>query len=90
MKTMPTNTNTNLPKRKLREFLGEEITIEKVITGTSTYGPYVLLITATDSIISSGKVVMKNAAELAGNLPATVRVVEKQPVRGQFPYLMLE
>ena len=84
---MPTE---NLPKRKLREFLGKTITVEKVITGNSEFGPYVLLVTGTDSIISSGKVILKQAAEIGANLPATVTVVEKQPTKGKFPYLMLE
>jgi len=80
----------NLPKRKLREFLGETLTIEKIVTGTSTFGPYALLITATDSIISSGKVVLKQAAEMSANLPVTVTVRERQPVKGKFPYIVLE
>lgn len=66
----------NLPKRKLREFLGQPIRVEKIIFGTSTFGDYVLLITATDSIISSGDVVMKTARELQSNLPATVTPTE--------------
>lgn len=68
-----------LPQRKLREFLGTPITIEKIVLGKrSSFGPYVLLITKTDSIISSGEVVLKRAAELAGNLPVTVTPVEIQ------------
>lgn len=69
-------TKQNLPKRKLREFLGQPIRIEKIIFGHSSYGEYVLLITATDSIISSGEVVLKTARELQNNLPATVTPTE--------------
>lgn len=80
---------TDLPKRKLREFLGKDITVVKVITGTSTFGKYVLLVTKTESIISSGKVVLQQAAELQANLPATVRPTEKDGKNG-FKYIILE
>ena len=85
---MPASTTQNLPKRKLREFLGKPITITKIIQGNSDFGPYTLLITATDSIISSGKVVQKQAAELQSNLPATVTPKE---VEGKnHKYIVLE
>ena len=79
----------NLPQAKLRAFIGKTIRIEKIVTGTSTYGPYVLLITATESIISSGKVVLKKAAELSANLPVSVTVTETMGKSG-FAYLNLE
>lgn len=86
---MPTSNQPKLPQRKLREFIGKSITVKKVISGKSTFGDYVLLITDTESIISSGKVVLKNAAEIAGNLPATVKVTERGGKNG-FKYLLLE
>jgi hypothetical protein len=84
-----------LPRAKLSDFTDKEITIEKVISGNSTgpyAGPYVLLITATESIISSHKVVMEQALELKakGKLPATRTVRLVTPKVGDFEYFSLE
>ncbi len=76
-----------LPQAKLRDVLGQTITIEKVISGNSSFGPYVLLITKDKSIISSGMVVMKQAIEL--DLPATVAVREIEGKNGR-TYFSLE
>jgi hypothetical protein len=65
-----------LPKRKLREFLNTPIKIERMFFGTSKFGPYVILFTATDAIISSGNVVLTKARELQPNLPVTVTPTE--------------
>lgn len=65
-------TKTELPKKKLREFLDTPITVTRMVFRTSRFGDYVLLITDGASIISSGAVVLKNAHDLEANLPATV------------------
>jgi len=82
-----------LPRAKLNEFVDKQITIEKVISGVSTgkyAGPYVLLVTKTESIISSHKVVMEQALALKPNLPVTRTVKLVQPTKGDFPYFSLE
>ena len=69
--------NSKLPQlreRKLRDAIGETLVIEKVVSGNSTFGPYVLLITKDTSFISSGSVIMTQAVALS--LPATVTVSE--------------
>ena len=68
-----------LAKRKLRDAVGEQLTIEKVVSGNSTFGPYVLLITKDTSFISSGSVIMAQAVAL--KLPATVTVSEVESTR---------
>jgi hypothetical protein len=78
-----------LPQAKLRAFVGQEITIVKIVDGKSEFGPYVLLVTATESIISSHKMVLEKATELKTNLPVTVRVTETMGKNG-FNYLNLE
>ena len=82
-----------LPRAKLSDFVNKEITIEKVISGTSTgpyAGPYVLLVTKTESIISSHKLVMEQALALMPNLPVTRTVKLVEPTKGKFPYFSLE
>jgi hypothetical protein len=82
-------TYEKLPQAKLRAFVGKRITIEKIVPGTSEFGPYVLLVTKTESIISSHKMVLKRAAELSANLPVSVVVTETMGKAG-FAYLNLE
>ncbi len=77
----------------MRRIVGKKITIERIVEGTSTgpyAGPYVLLITASESIISSHKVVMESARNLAkAGLPVTVTVTETEGKNG-FAYFNLE